>query len=60
LALVCIDREQAELAVVVDRVLLGEHEDQAPEIANQPSVDRIITLVGCHENLGHDWNQSLK
>jgi len=44
--LVRVDREESELAVVVDAVFLGEHEDESPEVADKPGIDGVVALVG--------------
>ena len=41
-------------------VLLGEYEDDAPEVANQPSIDTLITAVRCDEDVGDLRKQALQ
>jgi len=60
LTLVSIDCEQFESAMIVDAVFLGEHEDQSPQVADEPRINRIIAFVCCHEDFGHRWEQALK
>lgn len=57
MALVCVYRKEAELPVVVDRKLLCKDKNQAPQVADQPCVNAVVSFVGCHEDLGHDRDQ---
>lgn len=59
-ALVSIDREKFELSVIVHAIFLREYEDETPEVADQPCINRIVSLVRCNKNLGHDWQQALQ
>ena len=34
-------------------VLLGEDEDDAPKVGDQPCVDRLIAAIGGHKDVGN-------
>jgi hypothetical protein len=60
LTLIGVDLEQSEFPMIVDTILLGKHKDQSPEITDEPGVYAIISLVGSHEDLGHEGKESFK
>lgn len=58
--MVCIDCEKFESTMVVDTVLLGKHEDQTPQVADEPCINRIVTFVCCHKDLWHRWEKAFE
>ena len=60
MALVCIDRKEPELSVVVHTELLSKDKNETPEIADKPRVNRVISLISCYEDFWHDWDQTLQ
>lgn len=49
---VAIDSKQMEELWVKHLVFLGKDEDYAPQIADQPCVNALITTVGSDEDVG--------
>lgn len=60
LTLICVDRKQFELAVVIHAVFLGEHEYEAPKVAYEPCVDAVVSFVSSDKNFWHVRNQTLE
>jgi hypothetical protein len=52
--------KQLELVVIEHLVLLRKDEDQAPEIRNQPRINRLVASIRRHQNLGHRRQQPLQ
>lgn len=60
LTLVRVDSKKSEFSVIVNVVFLSEHKDEAPEIADEPGVDRVIAFVGCYQDLRHHREEAFQ
>jgi hypothetical protein len=60
LSLVCIDCEESEFPMIIHTILLREHKNKSPEIANEPGIYAVVALVCCHQDLWHHWKQAFQ
>ena len=49
---VIVNREEVEVFGLEHLVLLREDEHDAPQVTDQPSIDRLVTTVRRHEDVG--------
>ena len=57
---VIVNREEMEVFGLEHLVLLREDEHDAPQVADQPSVNRLVSTVRRHEDVGYFREQALE
>ena len=59
-SVVIVYREEVEVLGLEHLVLLREDEDDAPQVTDQPSVNRLVATIGRHEDVGDFGQQALE